>query len=117
MGPCILDLPREAFYHARVTEKEFVIPLDLNARMRVRHRVEKGQVKAFAVQLEVLFARRWTPVVRYDTAHDFAHRDLYSKDGKQLKTPLGMDFKQARTFVQKDILANWQEYRRIFLEE
>ncbi len=46
------------------------------------------------------------PVVRYDTAHDFAHRDLYTKDGKQVKTPLGMDFNQARTFAQQDILTN-----------
>ncbi|HEV8711740.1 MAG TPA: hypothetical protein VGX03_02805 [Candidatus Binatia bacterium] len=56
-------------------------------------------------------------MVRYDTTHNFAHRDLYTKDGKQLKTPLGMDFNQARTFAQKDILDNWQEYRKIFLGE
>ncbi len=98
-------------------EREFIIPLDLNARMRLWHRVERGQVKAFAVQLEVLLAGRWMPVVRYDTAHDFAHRDLYAKDGKQSKTPLGMDFNQARTFAQHDILTNWQEYRRTFLED
>ena len=94
-----------------------MVPLDLNARMRAWHRVERGRVRAFAVQLEVLFENRWTPVVRYDTAHNFAHRDLYTKDGRQLKTPLGMDFSQARTFAQKDILMNWQEYRRTFLEE
>jgi len=94
-----------------------VVPLDLNARMRAWHRVERGRVRAFTVQLEVLLEDQWTPVVRYDTAHGFAHRDLYTKDGRQLKTPLGMDFSQARTFAQKDILMNWQEYRRIFLEE
>ena len=85
--------------------------------MRVWHRIERGQVKAFSVQLEVFLAERWMPVVRYDTAHDFAHRDLYTKDGKQVKTPLGMDFNQARTFAQQDILTNWQEYRRTFLED
>jgi hypothetical protein len=100
-----------------VTEREFIIPLELNARMRVWHRIERGQVKAFSVQLEVFLAERWMPVVRYDTAHDFAHRDLYTKDGKQVKTPLGMDFNQARTFAQQDILTNWQEYRRTFLED
>ena len=100
-----------------MTEREFIIPLELNARMRVWHRIERGQVKAFSVQLEVFLAERWMPVVRYDTAHDFAHRDLYTKDGKQVKTPLGMDFNQARTFAQQDILTNWQEYRRTFLED
>ncbi len=100
-----------------MTEREFIIPLELNARMRVWHRIERGQVKAFSVQLEVFLAERWMPVVRYDTAHDFAHRDLHTKDGKQVKTPLGMDFNQARTFAQQDILTNWQEYRRTFLED
>ena len=94
-----------------------MVPLDLSARMRAWHRVERGRVRAFTVQLEVLLENQWRPVVRYDTAHDFAHQDLYTKGGGQLKTPLGMDFSQARTFAQKDILMNWQEYRRIFLEE
>lgn len=85
--------------------------------MQVWHRVEKGHVRGFTVQLEVLFEDQWTPVVRYDTAHGFAHRDLYIKDGRQFKTPLGMDFNYARTFAQKDIFMNWQEYRRIFLGE
>lgn len=98
-------------------DREFILPLDLNARMRASHHVEKGQVEAFSVQLEIFVGERWKAVVRYDTAHDFAHRDLYAKDGRQLKTPLGMDFNQARTFAQKDILENWQEYRRMFLEE
>ena len=98
-------------------EREFVVPLDLNARMRVWHRIERGQVKACTVQLEILSQGQWLPVVRYDTAHDFAHRDLYTRSGKQFKTPLGLDFNQARTFAQKDILENWQEYRRIFFGE
>ena len=100
-----------------MTEREFIIPLELNARMRVWHRIERGQVKAFSVQLEVFLAEYWLPVVRYDTAHDFAHRDLYTKDGKQVKTPLGMEFNQARTFAQQDTLTNWQEYRRTFVED
>ena len=100
-----------------MAEREFIVPLDLNARLRVWHRIERGQIQSFTVQLEVLFEDQWTPAVRYDTAHGFAHRDLYTKDGRQFKTPLGMDFNHARTFAQKDILMNWQQYRRIFLGE
>src|SRR5262245_9705927 len=100
-----------------MTERVFLVPLDLDARMRVWHRVERGRVRAFTVQLEIFSEEQWVPVVRYDTAHDFAHRNLYTRDGKQFKTPLGMDFTQARTFAQKDVLENWQEYRRIFLGE
>ncbi len=84
---------------------------------RGRHQVDRRNIRAFTVQLEVLCKDQWTPVVRYDTAHGFAHRDLYTRQGKQFKTPLGMDSNQARTFAQRDILRNWQEYRRIFLGE
>jgi len=85
--------------------------------MRIWHQVDRGKIQAFTVQLEVLGKNQWTPVVRYDTAHGFAHRDLYTRQGKQFKTPLGMDFNQARTFAQRDILMHWQEYRQIFLGE
>lgn len=98
-------------------EREFTVPLDTNARMRVRHQIDKGKVRTFTVQFEVFHKEQWAPVVRYDTAHNFAHRDLYTRSGRQFKTPLGMDFNQARTFAQRDILMNWQEYRRIFLGE
>jgi len=100
-----------------VAEREFVVPLDFSARLRVWHRVERGRIQAFTVQLEVLVEDQRTPVVRYDTAHGFAHRDLYTKDGRQFKTPLGMDFNHGQTFAQRDILTNWQEYPRIFLEK
>ena len=85
--------------------------------MRVWHQVDRGKIQVFTVQLEVLCENQWMPVVRYDTAHGFAHRDLYTRSGRQFKTPLGMDFNQARTFAQRDILMYWQEYRRIFLGE
>lgn len=93
------------------------MPLDTNARMRVWHQVGRGKIQAFTVQLEVFYKDQWAPVVRYDTAHSFAHRDLYTRSGRQFKTPLGMDFNRARTFAQRDILMYWQEYRRIFLGE
>jgi hypothetical protein len=78
---------------------------------------EQGEDPSVYCTVGVLCETQWTPVVRYDTAHGFAHRDLYTRQGKQFKTPLGMDFNQARTFAQRDLLVNWQEYRRIFLGE
>ncbi len=98
-------------------EKEYVVDIDLDVRMRCWHKTARGQLIAFTVQLEVLTEDRWQPVVRYDTAHSYAHRDLYRKKGPQLKTPLGMDFKTARTFAQDDVLKNWMRYKQLFLEE
>ncbi|MCK6568124.1 MAG: hypothetical protein HUU12_15115 [Anaerolineales bacterium] len=50
---------------------------DANA-LRVRFETDHGQILRFIVQLECLFSEdgEWTPVVRYDTAHGYAHRDV-----------------------------------------
>lgn len=98
-------------------EKEYILDIDLDVRMRCWHRIEKGQVIAFTVQLEILTEDRWQAVIRYDTAHGFAHCDVYRKNGSQIKTLLGMDFKTARTFAQDDLLTNWQRYTHLFLEK
>ena len=50
--------------------------LDEENALRVNFKLERGQIEAFVVQLECSFSRdKWTPVVRYDTTHGFAHRD------------------------------------------
>jgi len=98
-----------------MAEKEFLLDLDIGVRLRCWHKTEGGQVTAFTVQMELLFEDQWKPVVRFDTAHGFAHRDLYRRCGGAIKTPLGMDFRTARTFAQDDILANWRRYRDLFL--
>jgi hypothetical protein len=79
--------------------------------------VEQREVVAFAVQLETVYAERWTPVIRYDTAHGFAHCDLFSRTGHVSKTPLGMPFGEARTFAERDILKRWEQYIRSFRGE
>jgi len=81
-------------------------------RARVRFVKERGRILAFVVQLECLFGDQWHPVVRYDTAHDFAHRDVIRPDGPTEKTALSFsDYNQALTFAHDDIKANWQVYR------
>ena len=82
------------------------------SRARVRLVKERKRILVFAVQLECLFGDQWHPVVRYDTAHDFAHRDVMRPDGGTEKTALPFsDYNQALTFAHEDIKANWQIYR------
>ena len=72
----------------------------------------------FRVQLETLIEREWLPVVRYDTAHGFAHRDLMSRHGEVEKTPLfNQDTNDALTFAESDLKTNWLSYRNRFREE
>ena len=85
---------------------------DLNA-VRVHFELERDVVLQFVVQLECRFEAGWQPVVRYDTAHQFAHRDLLHPSGTVEKSALPtQDYNEALTFAMKDLKANWQQYRR-----
>jgi hypothetical protein len=96
-------------------EVQFYHLLDEDNALRVRFELDYGQVLKFVVQLESRFARdeKWVPVVRYDTAHGFAHCDImhpYSGTVK-VKMPTG-NYNDALTLAMNDIEENWITYRR-----
>jgi hypothetical protein len=65
------------------------------------------------VQLECRFNDEWRPVVRYDTAHNFVHRDVLYPSGKTEKTEIPIqDYNEALTFAIRDLTDNWEKYRR-----
>ena len=65
-----------------------------------------------------MVAEKWYPVVRYDTSHGFAHRDLINRKGGIRKTPVFMyDYNDALTFAESDLRANWEIYKERFLKE
>lgn len=88
----------------------------MDAAIVSRH--EKGRVLHFAVQYETKIGDRWHPVVRYDTAHDFAHRDLIHRDGRVEKHILHVkDFNEALLYSEMDLKINWRKYKQRFLKE
>lgn len=100
------------------TEKEFVVLLGNDCRLRHYHNRMKQEVIEFMVQLEIQFKGDWKPIIRYDTAHGFAHRDAYHPDGRVEKTPLPMgDYNSILTFAEFDLRTNWELYRERFLRE
>jgi len=92
-------------------ETSFRFLLERDVALRVRFTRERGRVIAFVVQLECWIADRWYPVIRYDTAHGFAHCDVLRPDGSQRKyaIPIG-DFNEALTYAQNDIRTNFRHY-------
>ena len=105
-------------FPSAVSSLEFVLQLGPDDRLRETHMRERGQVLDFAVQYETRRLGKWAPVVRYGTAHGFAHRDLYRVRGETVKTPLvSLSYNQALTFAESDLGANWQLYRERFLRE
>lgn len=71
-----------------MTETTYVIALTRDGQNRYRHRhvLEKDRVVEFSVQYETHIAGKWHPIVRYDSSHGFAHRDLIHPDGTESKT-------------------------------
>lgn len=99
-------------------ETTFVAPLGPGDRRRQIQEVRRGRVVHFAVQYETLINGKWHAVVRYDTVHGFAHKDILHPDGRRHKEELGvLDYNEALTFAQEDITANWRMYRRRYIND
>ena len=101
-----------------MAHKEFFRDLDGQSRLRVVIVTERGKVKRFTVQLETLIGERWTPVARYDTAHEFAHLDVLHPKRTQDKVRLQeSDFNRALAIAFADLLANAESYISQYLKE
>lgn len=96
---------------------EFRRLLDETNALRVTFDIEQGQVVRFVVQFEGLFGDAWQAVVRYDTAHGFAHCDVLHPYDETQKTSLEMnDYNEALTYAQVDLANNWHGYRARYEE-
>ena len=70
----------------------------------------------FTIQYETLVAGEWVPVVRYDTSHRIAHKDILDMKGREKKFLLGIaDFREALLLADEDIRTNWRNYKALFL--
>jgi hypothetical protein len=97
---------------------EYIIRIGPDDRYRHIHIKEKGKIIYFRVQYETKINDKWHAVVRYDTAHGFAHRDLINFKGGVRKTPLfNQNYNDALTFAEHDLKTNWELYKKRFLEE
>jgi len=96
---------------------EFHRFFDNDNALRVRFDVDHGEVLSFVVQLESWIDNKWKAVVRYDTAHGFAHRDkMHSrKDTEKVEISV-RNYKEGLNFAVDDMEANWRDYRRRYEE-
>lgn len=89
-------------------------PLGEGAQKRHWHETVRGKVVALAVQLEIRFGDAWQPILRYDAAHGFAHRDVYETPRRKRKEPVGLSLPEALTLADHDIDRNWHRYMEAF---
>lgn len=98
---------------------EFRRLLEDNIALRVEFDSERGQIIRFVVQLECQFDdnEKWVAVVRYDTAHGYAHRDTMRPYHREEKTRMSVqDYNEAFTMAMDDIVGSRGEYYRRYEE-
>jgi len=96
-------------------KKSYVFLLTDRDRKRHEHIREKGEVIEFVVQYETKVNDKWMPVVRFDTAHGYAHKDLINPDSTKQKIFMGdVSYNELLTKADQDINENWQRYKNMF---
>ena len=99
-----------------MAETSYTLPIGADTRIRHYHRTQTGRVVEFVVQLEVEVRGAWKPVIRYDTAHGYAHIDRYNLRGRTEKEQLALSFGEVLARAERDIKQNWSVYRERFLK-
>jgi len=99
--------------------KVFVKSLDeeSNERRRVKLSITKGELVDIVFQYESFIATKWTPIVRYDLAHGFFHRDVMKLNGEKEKTVIEIaGLQEAAIFAEQDIKGKWEFYKQQYLK-
>src|SRR5437660_1486640 len=104
---------------ARTVEREWILGVLLDeVRIRCRYRRLGNQILDYTVQLEFWQDETWRPIVRYDNAHGFCHRDTIHPDGTQDKMPIYRGDATANfTWAINELRAGWQAQKARFLAE
>lgn len=98
----------------------FIVTLSKESedRIRVTAIKNKGDILKFVVQYEAKIKNNWHPIVRYDTSHGFAHKDIIHPSGLKEKQPLYFPtFAAAFTFAIQDLKITWTWYRAAYEKE
>ena len=86
-------------------------------RIRVRLQIERGEVLRYVVQYETVVEGKIYPVVRYDSAHGYPHRDLLDWNGNVVERIwlAPVDYGAAATEAIAALDRDWPQPREAFL--
>ena len=103
-----------------IKEIKFLYSLseELEDRLRVSALKRKCRILKFVVQYEAFIENKWRAIIRYDTSHGFAHKDIMHYDGEQEKQPLYFpDLNIAFTFAIQELKISWRWYKMAYEKE
>ncbi len=87
-------------------------------RLRIRLKIEKGELVDVMYQYETLINEKWVSIVRYDCAHGFFHRDILSPNGDKEKQEIAIDnLKSASKYAEQDLKDRWEWYKERFIKK
>ena len=104
----------------RLKIKEFEIDLDKfgNERLRVYLKTQKQELIDVVYQYESFINNSWTPIIRYDCAHGFFHKDVLYPKGEKEKLEMTFDsLKSASQYAAQDIKDRWEWYKERYLKK
>jgi hypothetical protein len=87
-------------------------------RLRVRLKVERGELIDVVYQYETKVEDRWTPIVRYDCSHGFFHRDVMQPNGDKDKYEVAIEnLKSASKYAEQDLKDRWEWYKDRYMKK
>ena len=104
-------------------EFESILDKSGHERLRVRLRIEKGELTDVVYQYESLIENNWIPIVRYDCSHGFFHRDVLipitiGTNGDTEKKEIVIDnLKSTSKYAEQDLKDRWEWYRERYLKK
>lgn len=101
-------------------EKEFETYLDKsgNEKLRVRLKLENGLLIDVVFQYESFIDNKWSPIVRYDCAHGYFHRDTMKPNGDKEKQLIEIEnLKDASRYAEQDLKDRWEWYKERYLKK
>ena len=78
--------------------------------VRVTKDIEVNEIIKFSVNLSSIIKERAYSIIRYDNSHGFTHIDRYWDKRKKIIKKGTME--QVIQMAKKDIVGNWEAYRR-----
>ena len=87
-------------------------------RLRCAYKRQGKNIIQYTAQLELFHEGVWKPIVRYDNAHGFCHRDNIHPDGTQDKIAMFIGTaNETFTRAVKEIQSNWESHVARYLGE
>ena len=68
-----------------IQKTEYIEKLSINTQLYVYFEVEKGQVISFVVKLSSMYENKMYEILRYDSGHNYPHKDILHKDGQVIR--------------------------------